>query len=176
MAFVAKRVRLLVPSNKAKPSPQIGQALGSLGINMMKFCKEFNAVTTKYADDLPMRVKLYSYNDGSYNFTVHLPATSWFLKKCCKIPKGAGAPGHEEVGMVHVKQLYEIAKLKVGDSEELGLLPVSKMFKTIKHQCKGMGIAVDYRTEADFAGTNKTGTPAAAAAATTAAPAAAKKK
>jgi hypothetical protein len=50
MAFVAKRVRLMVPSNKAKPSPQIGQALGSLGINMMKFCKEFNAVTTKYAD------------------------------------------------------------------------------------------------------------------------------
>jgi len=50
MAFVAKRVRLIVPSNKAKPSPQIGQALGSLGINMMKFCKEFNAVTGKYAD------------------------------------------------------------------------------------------------------------------------------
>lgn len=50
MSFVLKRVRLVVPSNKAKPSPQIGQALGSLGINMMKFCKEFNAVTVKYAD------------------------------------------------------------------------------------------------------------------------------
>ena len=52
-----------------------------------------------------MRVKLYSYNDGSYNFTVHLPQTSWFIKKSCKIAKGAGAPGHEEVGMVHVKQV-----------------------------------------------------------------------
>jgi large subunit ribosomal protein L11 len=116
-----------------------------------------------------MRVKLYSYNDASYNFTVHLPATSWFLKKACRIQKGSGNAGHDEVGMVHVKQIYEIAKLKVGDSDELALLPVAKMFKTIKHQCKGMGIVVDYRTEAEFEAAT-TAAPAAAAA-TTATPA-----
>lgn len=52
-----------------------------------------------------MRVKLYSYNDGSYNFTVHLPQTSWFIKKSCKLELGAAQPGHEQVGMVHVKQV-----------------------------------------------------------------------
>lgn len=129
-----------------------------------------------------MRVKLYSYNDASYNFTVHLPQTSWFLKKACKVQRGAGQAGHEEVGMVHVKQLYEIAKLKCTDSEEMALLPVAKMFKTVKHQCKGMGLVIDYRNEADFAkgATTAGGAPAVggapAAAATPAAAAAPAKK
>lgn len=122
-----------------------------------------------------MRVKLYAYNDGSYNFTTHLPQTSWFIKKGCAgsapgggIEKGAGAAGHEEVGMIHVKQLYEIAKLKKTDSEELALVSLPNLFKTIMHQCKGMGIKVDFRTEADFAAEAAKNEPkkAAAAAAT----------
>lgn len=103
-----------------------------------------------------MRVKLYAYNDGSYNFTTHLPQTSWFLKKACRIDKGAATAGHEEVGMVHVKQIYEIAKLKSTDSDDLALVPLPHVFKSIVHQCKGMGIKVDYRTEAEFqAGADK---------------------
>lgn len=106
-----------------------------------------------------MRVKLYAYNDGSYNFTTHLPQTSWFIKKCCNIEKGAGATGHEEVGMVHAKQLYEIAKLKQTDSEDLSLVSLPNLYKTIVHQCKSMGIKVDYRTEADFAAEAQKGEP-----------------
>lgn len=99
-----------------------------------------------------MRVKLYSYNDGSYNFTTHLPQTSWFVKKACAgdVVKGANSPGHEEIGMVHVKQLFEIAKLKSTDSEDLSLVSLPNIFKTIVHQCKGMGIKVDYRNDDDF--------------------------
>lgn len=116
-----------------------------------------------------MRVKLYAYNDGSYNFTTHLPQTSWFIKKGCAgggVAKGAGAPGHEEVGMIHVKQLYEIAKLKQGDSEDLSLVSLPNLFKTVMHQCKGMGIKIDFRNESEFAVPEKDVKKVVAAAAT----------
>ena len=123
MAHATARIRLLVPANKAKPSPAIGQALGSLGINMMKFCKEFNEKSIKYRDDLPLRVKLNCMSDGTYNFAIHAPFTSYFLKKCAKIERAAGETGHEIVGKVHVKQIYEIALIKQNDNPELALTP-----------------------------------------------------
>jgi large subunit ribosomal protein L11 len=141
------RIRLKVPANKAKPSPSIGQALGSLGINMMKFCKEFNEKSVKFKDDLPLRVKLSVLNDGSYNFSVHAPFTSYFLKKCAGLDKASARPGHEIVGKVHAKQIYEIAKIKQNDNEELALTPLESIYRSIVHSCKGMGLEVDYSKE-----------------------------
>jgi large subunit ribosomal protein L11 len=150
MSYVTRRIRLTVPANKAKPSPAIGQALGSLGINMMKFCKDFNAATTKYLDDLPMRVRLHSYNDGSYTFTTHLPHSSYYLKKSAMVESGAHATLHETAGIVHVKQIYELAKLKQKDHPELELTPLPSIFRSIVHTCKSMGFNVDFATETEL--------------------------
>ena len=140
-----KTVRLLVPSNKAKPSPQIGQALGQLGINMMKFCKEFNGLTTQYIDDIPLRVKLYSYADGTYNFTIHPPQTSWLIKRAAGISKGSSTPGSSIVGTIHAKQLYEIAKVKQQFDSNAYMSDVTLLaiVRQMVGQCKSMGINVD---------------------------------
>ena len=102
-------VRLLVPAAKAKPSPAMGQSLGSLGVNMMQFCSEFNDRTSRFEDEIPMRVRLEAFNDGSYTFEAFTPPTSWFLKRAAGVAKGASNPGHELAGAVHVKQIYEVS-------------------------------------------------------------------
>ncbi len=150
MAYVTKRIRLTVPANKAKPSPAIGQALGSLGINMMKFCKDFNSQTTKYIDDLPMRVRLHSLNDGSYTFSVHLPHSTYYLKKSAGVDLGSHSPLHEVAGVVHVKQIYQLALLKQHDHPELELTPLPSIFRSIVSTCKSMGFNVDFATEAEL--------------------------
>ena len=105
-------VRIYCMAGNAKPSPKIGQALGPLGINMMQFCKEFNDRTGDYNGDVPMRVLLKAYVDRSFTFVVKPPPTTWFIKKACGLPKGSDKPGHESVGRVSVKYVYEIAKVK----------------------------------------------------------------
>ena len=97
---------------QAKPSPAIGQALGQLGVNMMAFCKEFNAKTTTYIDDIPIRVKFTAFPDKTFKFVPLLPQTSWMIKKAAGVESGAHEPGKDIAGAVHVKQLYEIAKIK----------------------------------------------------------------
>ena len=105
-------VRLYCMAGVAKPSPKIGQALGPLGVNMMQFCKDFNARTGEFHEDTPMRVKLTAYIDRSYKFVVKPPPTTWFIKKASALPKGSMTPGHESAGRVSIKYLYEIAKVK----------------------------------------------------------------
>ena len=109
MSFL-RSVRLIVPAGAAKPGPAIGQALGPLGLNMMDFCKAFNADTTKYVKDTPMRVTLSAYNNRTFTFEVKAPRSSYFIKKCAGVEKGSSRPVHEVIGSVHVKDLYEIAK------------------------------------------------------------------
>lgn len=152
MAYIAKRIRMIVPANKAKPAPAIGQALGSIGINMMKFCKEFNAMTVKYKDDLPMRVRLDSYSDNSYKFTVHPPQSTWFIKKCAGVQLGAALPGpnfDDWVGEIHSKQVFEIAMVKFQDAEHQDLqeAPLISIYKSLLSTCKSMGIRVIYEKE-----------------------------
>lgn len=140
-----KTIRLLVPANKAKPSPQIGQALGQLGINMMKFCKEFNAASTAYKDDVVCRVKLIAMSDGTYSFSIHPPSTSQLLLKACAAPKGAATPGSQIVGTIHAKQVYELAKAKkeMDPNSYMATVSVESIARQIVGQCRGMGIAVD---------------------------------
>lgn len=151
MSFITKRIRLVVPANKAKPSPAIGQALGSVGINMMKFCKEFNEKSKPYADDLPMRVQLTILDDGSYDFSVAIPQSSWFIKKMCQRETLAHKPGHEIVGQVHAKQLYELAVLKSQDNDELRHTPLPSIYKSLLASCRSYGIEVSYENETDRA-------------------------
>ena len=147
MSYVTKSIRLLVPANKAKPSPAIGQALGSVGINMMKFCKDFNAKSAPYIDDLPLRVRLSVLNDGSYDFTVLTPQSSFFVKRMLGVDTLAHSPGHEVVGAVHCKQIYELAKLKAKDGGVLESTPLRSVFKSLLASCKSYGVDVQFERE-----------------------------
>jgi len=148
--FAVSRVRLRVPASKAKPAPSIGQPLTAMGINMAKFCKEFNARTTEFIDGLPMMVKVTSFSDKSYQFTVHPPRASYFLKKAARVHLCTSQPGRQIVGNpIHVKQLYEIAKLKHSDPEhtQLNSTTLKGVFKSIIASCHHYGFAVDWRRE-----------------------------
>jgi len=140
----ARTINLIVPAGVAKPSPAIGQALGALGVNMMKFCKEFNEKTKDYKPEIPLRVVFTANPDASFTFSCRFPPTSWLLRQAAKVEKGSSDCAREFVGKVHVKQLYEIALLKQADyyTREKFKKPES-MCRFILGQMKTMGIALD---------------------------------
>lgn len=86
---LVKKVRLLIGASSAKPGPAIGQALGPLGLNMADFCKQFNEKTKLFEKDIPTPVSLSAFSNRTFTFVVKTPPTSWFLKKCAGIEKGA---------------------------------------------------------------------------------------
>eukprot|EP01006_Ploeotia_vitrea_P047607 TRINITY_DN67142_c7_g8_i1.p1 TRINITY_DN67142_c7_g8~~TRINITY_DN67142_c7_g8_i1.p1 ORF type:complete len:154 (+),score=73.90 TRINITY_DN67142_c7_g8_i1:66-527(+) len=141
-------VRLIVPAAQAKPSPQIGQALGSLGVNMMQFCKDFNAKTVSFKDGIPLRVQLTARQDSSFDFEVSSPRTSWFLKQAAGLggeeDKASSTPGYAVAGQVHIKQIYEIARIKQSEMEGNGarIQPLDSVCKSIMGTAKSMGLAV----------------------------------
>jgi len=146
LAPVKKIVRLVVPAGIAKPSPQIGQALGSLGINMMQFCKQFNERTKNYKEGIPLRVLLTARTDQTFEFSSKSPQTSWLLKKCAGVEKGSGKVGHEWVGRVHVKQLYEVAKIKMAENEGQAHT-LEGICRCLLGQMKSIGLAIDKRPD-----------------------------
>ena len=97
--------RLRVPAGVAKPSPAIGQALGPLGVNMMEFCRQFNARTDSYKPEVPLRVKVIAKEDRSFEFNIAAPPTTWFLKQAAGIKKGANQPGIDVAGSVSIRAL-----------------------------------------------------------------------
>lgn len=138
-----RKARLLVPAAKAKPSPAIGQALGQLGVNMMAFCKDFNNKTSHYTDEVPLRVDFTAFPDKTFQFVPSAPKSTWFLKRAAGIHVGAAAPNKQAVGTVHVKQIYEIAKIKKGLEPKLAKVPLRSYCKTLAATCGSMGVAVD---------------------------------
>ncbi len=146
MAVVKATIRLTVPAGKAKPSPAIGQALGSLGVNMMAFCKEFNERSKHFKEEIPCRVTLRARTDNTFNFDVLMPSSQWMLKQAAGVEKGAHSPGLEVAGKVHVKQLYEIAKLQAREPFS-DLVPLQIITKNLAHSCKSMGLIVDHSHE-----------------------------
>lgn len=142
MAALKATIRLLVPAAKAKPSPQIGQALGSLGVNMMQFCKQFNDATSHYVDETPVRVSLSAYADSTFTFKVGLPPSTYLIKKAAGIDKGASLVGRETAGYMHVKQVYELARLMQAHNPALERVPLPGVCKTIKATCASMGVRV----------------------------------
>ncbi|KAF8818764.1 putative ribosomal protein L11 [Cardiosporidium cionae] len=133
--------RLLVGAATAKPSPAIGQTLGPLGINMMLFCKEFNARTSSVRPEVPIQVALTAFNDRSFRFWMKTPSTFWFLKRTARIPNGSSKAKHEIVGNITLKEVYHIAITKSMDPPLIGL-PLETLCKQIISTANACGIAV----------------------------------
>ena len=99
-------VNLRVLAGVAKPNPKMGQSLGPLGVNMMKFCEEFNKVTSHIRGDVPMKVRLTAFTDRTFKFIIKPPETSWFLHKASGIDKFSPLAGHENIGLVGLQYVY----------------------------------------------------------------------
>ncbi|KAL7627688.1 mitochondrial 54S ribosomal protein YmL19 [Parahypoxylon ruwenzoriense] len=141
-------VKLIVGAGKASPSPPVGPALGSKGVKSMDFCKEFNARTGHIVPGTPMPTRVTVRADRSFHFDVRTPQTSWFLRNAAELPlnkkgkkKGASNPGHEIVGTVSLKHVYEIAKIKQTELR-FSSLPLRGICKSVIYQARSMGIAV----------------------------------
>ena len=133
-------IKLQVPAGKANPSPPIGPALGQRGLNIMEFCKAFNAQTQGIEPGLKLPVVITAYADKSFTFVLKSPPATVLLKKAVKIDKGSGRPHLEKVGKITRAQLEEIAKIKVKD---LTAANMDAAVKTIAGSARSMGIVVE---------------------------------
>ena len=142
MSQIVRTVRLRIDAGLAKPGPAIGQALGPLGLNMADFCKQFNEHTKNHQQGVPLPVELTAYANRTFSFKTNSPPASWFLKRCANVTSGAKRPGHEIIGSVHAKQIYEIALLKQKD-EGLAHLPLESIARSIAGSCQSIGLSVE---------------------------------
>jgi large subunit ribosomal protein L11 len=132
-------LKLQVPAGSANPSPPIGPALGQRGLNIMEFCKAFNAQTQQLDKGSPIPVVITIYADRSFTFEMRTPPISYFLKKAAKLDKGAKAPGRDKAGAVTRAQVKEIAEKKMKD---LNCDTVEAAMKMIEGSARSMGIEV----------------------------------
>jgi len=133
-------IKLQVPAGSANPSPPIGPALGQQGVNIMEFCKQFNAQTQKLEKGLPIPVIITVYSDRSFTFIMKTPPASVLLRKALGIEKGSGVPNTQKVGKVTLKQLEEIAKTKMPDLTAAGM---DAAVRTIAGTARSMGVEVE---------------------------------
>lgn len=133
-------IKLQVPAGQANPSPPVGPALGQHGLNIMDFCKAFNAKTQDVEGGLPVPVVITVFSDKSFSFETKSPPASVLLRKAAGIPKGSGVPHREKVGKVNRGQLEEIVKSKDGD---LTAADMDAAVKTIAGTARSMGIEVE---------------------------------
>jgi large subunit ribosomal protein L11 len=132
-------IKLQVPAGAANPSPPIGPALGQRGLNIMEFCKTFNAKTQDQEKGMPIPVTITVFSDKSFSFEMKTPPASYFLKKAAKLEGGSKAPGRDFVGSVTMDQVREIAKLKMKDLNAVDLDGAAKL---IAGSARSMGIEV----------------------------------
>jgi len=132
-------VKLQVPAGAANPSPPIGPALGQAGVNIMGFCKAFNAKTDGMERNMPIPTVITVYQDKSFTFETKTPPASYYLKKAAKVSKGSPEPGREVVGSVTMAQVREIAKTKMVD---LNARDIEQACKIIAGSARSMGIEV----------------------------------
>ena len=133
-------VKLQVPAGSANPSPPIGPALGQQGVNIMEFCKQFNAQTQKLEKGLPIPVIITVYSDRSFTFIMKTPPASVLIRKAIGIEKGSGVPNTQKVGKISRKQLEEIAKTKTPD---LTAADLEAAVRTIAGTARSMGVDVE---------------------------------
>ena len=133
-------IKLQVPAGKANPSPPIGPALGQRGLNIMEFCKAFNAQTQKLEPGLPIPVVITAYADKSFTFIMKTPPATILIKKAAKIDKGSPRPHTDKVGRISRAQAEEIAKTKMPD---LTAADLEAAVKTIAGSARSMGIDVE---------------------------------
>ena len=136
---IAGYIKLQVPAGAANPSPPIGPALGQRGLNIMEFCKAFNAKTSQMEKGTPIPVVITAYQDRSFTFEMKLPPMSFFLKKAAKLQSGAKTPGRGSVGQVTKAQVREIAKTKLPD---LNCDTVEAAMARVEGSARSMGLEV----------------------------------
>lgn len=136
---IAGYVKLQVPAGKANPSPPIGPALGQRGLNIMEFCKAFNAATQGLEPGMPIPVVITAFADRTFTFTTKTPPASYLLKKAAGLAKGNATPGRSTSGQVTVSQLREIAAQKMKDLNANDLEAAVQM---IKGSAQSMGLEV----------------------------------
>ena len=133
-------IKLQVPAGKANPSPPIGPALGQKGLNIMAFCKEFNAATSSMEPGLPVPVEITVYNDKSFTFIMKSPPAAFLIRKAAGAAKGSGVPNKTKVGKVNRAQLEEIANTKNAD---LTAADLESAVRTLAGTARSMGIDVE---------------------------------
>ena len=133
-------VKLQVPAGKANPSPPIGPALGQRGLNIMEFCKAFNAQTQGVEPGLPLPVVITAYADKSFTFIIKTPPTSVLIRKAAKVEKGSAKPNTDKVGRLTRAQVEQIARQKMPDLTAAGL---EAAMRTVAGSARSMGVEVE---------------------------------
>ena len=136
---VAGFLKLQVPAGAANPSPPIGPALGQRGLNIMAFCKDFNAKTSQMEKGSPIPVVITIYQDKSFTFEMRTPPVSFFIKKAAKLESGSKTPGRDKAGSITRAQVKEIAEKKMAD---LNSETVEAAMRMIEGSARSMGIEV----------------------------------
>ena len=137
---VSAYIKLQVGAGKANPSPPVGPALGQHGVNIMEFCKAFNAQTQSMENGMPIPVVITVYADRSFTFTTKTPPASFLLKKAAGVKSGSGTPNTKKVGKVNRAQLEEIATMKMPD---LTAADMDAAVRTIAGSARAAGIEVE---------------------------------
>ena len=137
---VTGQIKLQIPGGQANPAPPVGPALGQRGVNIMEFCKAFNAQTQGYEPGLKLPVVITAFADKSFTFILKSPPATVLLKKAAKIDKGSGKAHVEKVGVVTRAQLEEIAKTKIKD---LTAADMDAAVRTIAGSARSMGLTVE---------------------------------
>ncbi len=132
-------IKLQVPAGTANPSPPIGPALGQRGVNIMEFCKAFNAATQDLEKSAPIPTVITVYADRSFTFVTKTPPASYYLKKAAKLKSGSKEPGKSSAGTIKISQLKEIAEAKMAD---LNANDVDQAMKIIAGSARSMGLDV----------------------------------
>lgn len=131
-------IKLYCPAGSANPAPPVGPALGQHGLNIMDFCKQFNA-KTQGQDGMTLPVVITAYEDRSFTFIIKSPPCSVLLKRACGVAKASGTPNKDKVGKVTLEQVKEIAKTKLKD---LNTEDITKAMEIVKGTARSMGIEV----------------------------------
>ena len=132
-------IKLQIAAGKANPSPPVGPALGQRGLNIMEFCKAFNAATQKMEPGMPIPVVITAYADRTFSFVTKLPPVSYFIKQAAKVQSGSKTPGRSKVASITKAQVKEIAEKKMPD---LNCVSVESAMNTVAGQARSMGIEV----------------------------------
>ena len=132
-------IKLQVPAGSANPSPPIGPALGQQGVNIMEFCKQFNAQTQKMEKGSPIPVVITVYQDRSFTFEMRTPPVSYFIKKAAKLESGSKTPGRDKAGTVTKAQVREIAQQKMKD---LNCDTIEAAMRMVEGSARSMGVEV----------------------------------
>ncbi|KAJ4837923.1 hypothetical protein Tsubulata_022513 [Turnera subulata] len=138
---VSATIRLTIPAGGARTAPPLGPALGQYKVNLMAFCKDFNARTQKYKPETPVGVTITTFKDNTFEFVVKSPSVTWYLKKAAGIEFGSPRPGHVEASTVTLKHVHEIAKVKQSDPF-CQYMPLESICKSVIATANSMGIRV----------------------------------